>query len=239
MKKILPAIFLILSFSSYCQKGKFNPFKLIVLKPDTAIIDRSLRNNIDSVEAEYIRSYYKSVQEMERFASSTYLLNDTEIISTQHKRKTKLLALKAREPDVKKFKYFQTLSFYSTEVYNFYFNEYAPFSTIVEKPFHKTDIESLKRLTDSANADYIVFFTNVHSVIRQSRPYLKLTTSLYSKKEGKIILTKETEGDTDSRGDMWTCEGNTLRCLLVNGVRTSTDEVAPVIAKIQMKKQGR
>ena len=236
MQKILPVIFLILSFSSYSQKGKFNPFKLIVLKPDTAIIDRSLRNDIDSIEAEYIRSYYKSVQEMERFASSTYLLKDREIVPTQTKRKTQVLALKAREPEVKKFKYYQTLSFYSTEVYNFYFNEYAPFSTIIEIPFGKNDIKTLKRLADSSKADYILFFTNVHSVRQQSRPYLKLTTSLYSKKEGRIILTKETEGDTDSRGAMWTCVGNTLRCLLINGVRTSTDEVARVIAKIQMRR---
>jgi hypothetical protein len=67
-------------------------------------------------------------------------------------------------------------------------------------------------------------------------PVLKLTTLLYSKKDIKIILSKETEGDTDSRGDMWSCNFNfMLSCLLINGVRTSTDEVANVLRQRQIK----
>ena len=144
--------------------------------------------------------------------------------------------MKAQEDNVKKFKYFQTISQYSTQVYNFYFNEYKPFSTIVELPNQQTDLSRLRKLADTLKADYIVFYNNIHTVNINGLTRLKLTTSLYSKRDDKIILNKETEGDTNSRGDMWTCSMNvTLSCLLINSVRTSTDEVANVLRKRQIR----
>jgi hypothetical protein len=35
---------------------------------------------------------------------------------------------------------------------------------------------------------------------------------------------------------MWTCGPTPLSCLLINGVRTSTDEVVPELAKRQLRK---
>jgi hypothetical protein len=128
------------------------------------------------------------------------------------------------------------LSSYSTQVYNYYFNEYPPYSTIAEFGHSKTDIASLGSIADSTKADYIICFTNVHTELRDGLPVLKLTTILYSRKDNNILLAKETEGDLDSRGDMWTCGGTKLSCLFINGVRTSSDEVGPIIAKRQMRK---
>ena len=103
-------------------------------------------------------------------------------------------------------------------------------------PNQATDIASLFKLADTSKADYVVFFSNVHSEVKDGLPILKLTTSLYSKKDNKLILIKETEGDKDRRGDMWTCAFEVpLSCLLINGVKTSTDEVAPIIAKAQLR----
>jgi len=236
MQKLFTTLFLTISLTSYGQQGKFNPFKLVVIKPDTAIIDKSLQGDIDSVQSDYLKRYYNSVQQMEQLANSKNFPDDTSFKATQEKMKTELVAAKAAEPEIKKFRYYQTISTYSTEVYNFYFNEYEPFSTIIELPNQKTDIASLTKLADTTKADYVVFFTEIHTEIKDGLTILKLTTSLYSKKQNKIILTKQTEGDTNSRGDMWTCGNTTLSCLLINGVRTSTDEVAPVIAKAQMRK---
>ena len=122
-------------------------------------------------------------------------------------------------------------------MYNFYFNESEPFSTIIEIPNQKTDSLSLKTLADTAKADYIVYYNNIHTVDKDNLPVLKLTTSLYSKQDNTIILTKETDGDTTSRGDMWTCGSTTLSCLLINAVRTSTDEVTNVLRKRQFKQR--
>ena len=236
MQKFLTTFLLTLSLTSYGQKGKFTPFKLIVLKPDTAIIDRSLYSGRDSVEAGYLRRYYHAIEHMEELLNSKYLQNDTSFIRRQEEYKAELVVAKAAESEAKIFRYYQTLSTYSTEVYNFYFNEYEPFSKIIELPNQATDIPSLFKLADTSKADYVVFFNNIHSEDKEGLPILKLTTSLYSKRDNKIILKKETEGDTDSRGDMWTCDFDIpLSCLLINGVKTSTDEVAPIIAKAQLR----
>lgn len=237
MHKFLVLLLLMVSFESYGQQGKFNPFKMIVLQPDTAIIDSSLYGDIDSVQSEYLQRYHSTVKQMED------LLNfedypperEKEFEGTKEKIRKNLPLLKAREEEVKKFKYFQTLSEYSTEVYNFYFNEYEPYSTIIEYPNQETDLPTLKRLADSLKADYVVFFIDIHTGMEKS-PFLQLTTCLYSYKDNRIILTRKTEGDYLSRGDRWTCGPTSLSCLLVNGVRTSTDEVAPELVKRQMRK---
>ena len=239
MQKLFTTLLLILSLSSYGQTGMWEPFKLLVIKPDTAIIDQSLFSDIDSIEADNLKSYYSSLKQMEDLLNfKDYGKEMEETFKEAHEKlKIQIPLMKAQEDDAKKFKYFQTISQYSTQVYNFYFNEYEPFSTIIEMPNQKTDLFSLKSLADSSKADYIVFYNNIHTIDDTDLPLLKLTTSLYSKKDNKIILTKETYGDIDSRGDMWTCGSTTLSCLLINGVRTSTDEVAKVLRKRQIRKK--
>jgi hypothetical protein len=236
MKKIFTAFLLTIGLASFGQRGKFDPFKLIILKPDTATIDKSLAGDIDSVQSDYLKIYYYSIQRMENLANSKNFPDDTSFKTTQEKVKHALVAAKAAEPEIKRFKYYQTLSSYSTDVYNFYFNEYEPFSTIIELSSQNTDLASLNELADTAKADYVVFFGNIHTELRDGQPILNLTTSLYSKKESKIIVTSETEGDTNSRGGMWTCGSTILSCLLINGVRTSTDAVAPEVAKRQTRR---
>jgi len=236
MKNIVTILLLAISLACFGQKGKFNPFKLIVLRPNTAIIDQSLFGEIDSVQSDYLKRYYHSVQELEKLVTSKDFVGDTSFKTTQEQMKLELVAAKAAEPEIRKFKYYQTLSAYSTEVYNFYFNEYEPFSTIIELPDQSTELTSLRKLADTTHADYIVFFANVHTVTKDGMPTLKLTTSLYSRKDRKIILTKQTEGDATSRGGMWACGSTILSCLLINGVRTSTDLVSPEIAKRQLRR---
>jgi hypothetical protein len=237
MKKALFAYLILASFTSDAQKGKFDPFKMVVLQPDTAVIDPSLYGDIDSVQAAQIRSYYSTIKQMEHMLNFKDYPPEMakQFEETKESIKKRLPLLKAQEAEVKRFRYFQTLSDYSTQVYNFYYNEYEPFSTIVQYPAQKTEVSTLRHLADSLKADYIVFFSNIHTQMRDDFPFLRLTTSLYSHKENRIILTKETEGDTNSRGDRWTCGPTKLSCLLINGVRTSTDEVAPEIAKRQLR----
>jgi hypothetical protein len=219
---------------AFGQEGKFIPFKLLILKPDTAIIEKSLYNDIDSVYSEYLKRYYYSIKRMEEFVN--YSSDDSTLKATQQKMKENLLMAKTLEPEVKKFKYFHLISSYSTEIYNFYFNAYPPHSTVIELPSQQTDIVLLKKLADANKADYIVFFNNIYTKNKEGVPILKLTTSLYSAEKNKLILTKETEGDTFSRGSMWTCSGSVLSCLLINGVRTSTEEVTKILYKAQLKK---
>ena len=234
MKEILVIFFLLFSLASNGQRGMWKPFKLVVIQPDTAIISTSLFNEKDSIVATQLKRYYQSVDLMEKLINCIGCPRDS---GDTEKMKQELVRLKSYENEAKKFKYFHLISSYSTEVYNFYFNEYEPFSNIIELPNQKTDITTLKTLADTSQADYVVYYSNIHSVDKDGLVTLKLTTSLYSKKENKIILTKETEGDTDSRGDMWTCGSTTLSCLLINGVRTSTDEIANTLRQRQIRQK--
>ncbi|HUP13137.1 MAG TPA: hypothetical protein VM187_13010, partial [Niastella sp.] len=120
-------------------------------------------------------------------------------------------------------------------VYQFYFNENKPHSTIAEAPVQKTDLASLAQLADTAKADYVVFFSNIHSAVQNKLPMLKLTTFLYSQKDKKIIFSKETDGGADSRGEMWTCD-DTVSCMFTNAVKSSTDEVSAILVKRQTRK---
>lgn len=240
MRKLFTIFLLVFSLSSYGQKGRWNSFKLLVIQPDTAIVDQSLFGDRDSIEANNLESYYSTLKRYEELLNFKDYSKEMEesFKETQERLKKEIPLMKAQEDNVKKFKYYQTISQYSTQVYNFYFNEYEPFSTIIEVPNQKTDVGSLKTLADTSKADYIVFYSNIHTTDKDGLPVLKLTTSLYSQKDNKVILTQETEGDTDSRGDMWTCNFNVrLSCLLINGVRTSTKEVATILRQRQIKKK--
>lgn len=233
MHRLLSLLLLTFSLSSFAQKGIWEPFKLIVIQPDTAIVDQSLYNYRDSIVAAQLRNYYRSVDIIEKLVSCMGCPRDS---GETEKMKEELVRLKAYEPEAKKFKFFHLLSSYSAEVYGFYFNEYAPFSTIVQLPNQRTDLAGLKMLADTTKADYVIFYSNIHTADGGGLPILKLTTSLYSKKDNEIILSKDTVGDTNSRGSMWTCDmDNVLSCLFINGVRTSTDEVAAVLRQIRQK----
>jgi hypothetical protein len=234
MHKVLLVFFLLLSLVSNGQTGMWKPFKLIVIQPDTAVINTSLLNEKDSIVATQLKRYYQSVTALETFVNCINCPRDS---GDTEKMKEELARLKSYENEAKNFKYFQLISSYSTEVFNFYFNEYEPYSTVIELPNQKTDIKSLQTLADTAKADYVIFYNNIHSVEKDGLPILKLTSSLYSKKNNRIILTKETEGDTNSRGDMWTCGSSNLSCLLINGVRTSTGEIAKILRRRQIRQK--
>jgi hypothetical protein len=238
MQRAFVVLLVLLNIQSLGQKGRWESFKLLVIQPDTAIVDKSFKSEKDTIEASNLRAYYASLKQIEDLLNSRDSSEEMDSIfkATKAELKNRISLIKAQEEQVKKFKYYQVISQYSAAVYNFYFNEYEPFSSIVEVPKQKTDLRTLKNLANTSKADYIVFYSNIHTIEREALPILKLTTSLYSKRENKIILIKETEGDINSRGDMWTCDmGVMLSCLLINGVRTSTDAVADILRKKQAK----
>jgi hypothetical protein len=235
MYRLIAILFVFYTVSSSAQTtGNWTPFKLVIIKADTAILDTSLYSGRDTMVAEQQRQYYQAVKGIEEQVNCTDCPKDT---SFTKELKNQLSYLKSMEDEVKQFKCHHILSSYSQAVYTFYFNEYKPYSKIAESPAQKTDLASLAQLADTSKADYVVFFSNVHSANKNGLPVLKLTTSLYSKKDNKIIFSKETEGGTDSKGEMWTCT-NEVTCLFINGVKSSTDEVFAVVGKRQVRKKA-
>jgi hypothetical protein len=236
MYKLFAIFCLMLNATAFSQRAEklFTPFKLVIIQADTAILDSSLYSGRESMVVKQQKLYYETVKNLEETLGN----NDGSKDTSMTKELTNQLAyLKSMENGVKNFKCFHLLSSYSQAVYTFYFNENKPHSTIKELPAQKTDLASLTQLADTSKADYIVFFSNIHSATQKGLPVLKLTTSLFSKKDKKIILSKETEGAADSRGEMWTCD-DPVTCIFTNAVKSSTDEVSALIFTRQVKKKA-
>jgi hypothetical protein len=231
MYKLLTIFFLLLSVTAFSQKPDKNwtPFKLVIIKADTAILDTSLYSSRDSMVIKQQKLYYEAIKNLEEQIGSTEGPKDS---SMTRQLTNQLAYLKSMENEAKNFKCFHLLSSYSRAIYQFYFNENKPYSAIAEAPSQKTDLAGLAQLADTSKADYVVFFSNIHSATKNRLPVLKLTTSLYSKKDKKIIFSKETEGGADSRGEMWTCD-DTVSCMFTNAVKSSTDEISAIIFKRQ------
>lgn len=234
-KQILTFLILIPTLS-FGQQSIYKPFKMVIITPDTAIIEDDLKVFIDTVEHGYIRRYYYSMKQMED------LLNFKDFPDEMKKDFEKrrpileesLKAQKSMEPEIKKFRYYETIPLYTAEVFQLYFNEYPPNSTfqVVRKGALKTD--NLEQVSNEYNADYVVSYRNIHTDSRAGQTIMKLTTTLYSKKMAKILLDKEVAGDMKSYGDMWTCS-DPLSCLLVTSVRSSSMEIYEVVSELQKK----
>jgi hypothetical protein len=231
MKKIIILVFLAITITANAQEGKYVPFKLIVLKPEKVTIDSSFDQFKDSIVQTQTAKYYRSIKNYEDMANCKTCDFEKEDIE---RYKNIAAELKKIEPEVKKFKYFEMLSAFSSEIYNFYFNEYDPYSMVTELPYQNTSINELKLLAEARGVDYIIFFSEIHTVTKNKLTSLMLTTSVFSKKENKVILNIETSGDTKSRGEIWACT-NPLNCLFTNAVRTSTNEVSDLLRKLQVK----
>ena len=233
MDKIFLVILLTLHLLSYGQKEAYTPFKLIILRPDTARIDKSLCGDIDSIEIAHLKSYYqckkgngvfeKDFQSLKTWTQIEAIIQNASFIDLPK--------------DVRQFKFFHVLSEYSAQIYESYFNQKQPHSEILELPNQLTDLNALLKLSDTEKADYVVFFNDVHTVIMDSLPVLKFTTRLYSRQENKLILEKDvvansknTVNDLEESSIMWNCNPNIkLQCLLINGVRASTSLVSEIL----------
>ncbi|WP_421798929.1 hypothetical protein [Haliscomenobacter sp.] len=230
MKQHLLCIYLLcLSWTVLSAQNKFpKAFKMLVLKPDTAILEKSLYPETDSIVMGYKQRYYQQLRQMDELMNFQDF--PKELKKSMEKEKTALIkaveVMKSKEPEIKQFKYFHAISAYSSEFYNTYYNEYKPIAEVLEWPNQSTKLSDLASLAIAQNADYVLFFENIHTEIREEWPLLKLKTTIYSKKESKIIFSEETIGDHLSEGGQWTCDA-ILHCLFVNGVKTSTELVFP------------
>lgn len=229
MKSLFLFIIFGLTLAANAQERKFKPFSIIILKPDTAIIDKSLHQFRDTITQTQIARYYRSVKTYEDMANCKPCDFEKEDLE-RYKRITE--ELKSIEPEIKKTRYFDMLSSFSSEIYNFYFNESDSYSIVKELPHQSTAIEDLQKLAEDHKADYVIYFSSVHTVIKNKNIELAISTSLFSKAENKIILSTETTGDLKSRGEIWACT-NPLQCLFINAVRTSSNEVADQLRKLQ------
>ena len=239
MRNIFLIITLLFSISTFAQQGRYKPFSMAIISVDTAVIDPSLTRYIDTIEKAHFHAYNDHLAELRMIANDTAkipesLISPEEVRNAKSGAQAELKQLYSVKDKIKKFKYYQAVSEYSSAVYAYYFNEYPPLSTITVTAKTGSSLQDLTRVADSLKSDYVLAFRNIHTVNTAGLITLRLTTILYSAADHKIILEKETEGENKSLGSMWTCD-NPLMCLLITGIKSSSEAVTDILLPRQLK----
>lgn len=237
MKQFLSVLLVLASTCTFGQKSEYRPFNMVIVSPDTAIIEGELKNFSDTIESDYIKQYYNSIRQMEDMLAFKDYPADMKVHFEEKKKKYEedLKVARLAEQEVKKFKYFEVIPFYSNSVLQMYFNEYPPYSTFQVVRTKDLKSTNLPDIAEAYKADYVVSYKNIRTTrLDNGLIEMSLTTILFQTKGSKILFEKRTTGDTNSYGDMWSCS-NPLSCLLITSVRSSTTEIFNSISRLQQK----
>ena len=237
MKQFLSTLLFLVTTFSFAQKSEYRPFKMIIVSPDTAIIHEELKHFADTIVADYIKQYYNSIKQMEDMLTSKNYPADrkAQFEEIRKEYEENLKVARQSEQEVKEFRYFETIPVYSNSVLQMYFNEYPPYSTLQVVRTKDLKSKSLQDIAEAYKADYVVSYKDIRTTrLNNGLLEMNLTTVLFQAKGSKTLFEKQTSGDTNSYGDMWSCS-NPLSCLLITSVRSSTTEIYDAISKLQRK----
>jgi hypothetical protein len=222
--------------SIFNPSSTFAPFKMGIVKPNTAIVDKSLNHFKDSIELGFVRDYYNSIQQMEEriaFNASAEGERMNELYGDSDSLyKAQLKYLKENKEDILDSKYYEVLSSYATKVYSLYFYASIPVTTVQE--IRNVKDASPIHLMDSLNLDYLLTYENIHTVSVWGDLEMRVTSKLFSLKEGKDIFITNSVVDNLSHGEMWTCD-NELLCFMLNSIRKTVDEYSMEIRRRQLQ----
>ncbi len=209
---------------------------MVLISPDTAVIDNALNTYIDTTVEEAVNGYYILAEQMkDLFNSKEYnKRSSTEEQSKEMHQAVNTIYNNAKryKDNIKQFRYYQALAIHAALIFQIYFNQSFPLSTfqIIDKP--KLNISNLKHVADSLKADYVIGYKDIHTENKAGAITMSMKTLLFSRKENKILLSAKTTGDQTNHGDIWSCS-NPLSCLLLTTLRPSIDKVAAIIAQRQ------
>ncbi|NML19975.1 hypothetical protein HHL16_03770 [Pseudoflavitalea sp. G-6-1-2] len=238
MKKFLFLIVLNFLVCGLVQaQNQIKPFKLLIVQPDTMLVHPTLAKDIDSIRAEYIRTYQASIREME---ATLLTLKDSTNADERDLKAIILTELaKSKKGGLAAWRVANLIAEYSEGVYSFQFNEEEPYSTFQIIPPFTIDKASIMQLATKEKANYVLYFSNIRTYYKEGVPAMFMTSNLYSVSEKGLILQEDRESDALNKGDMFACnEKYPLKCLLLNSVKLSVEAVLPAIAKRQLKKKA-
>lgn len=255
--RFLITLFLIgfIFFRSHGQETSkqdlFNPFSILIFKPDNATIADSLKVYADSIEQRHRDGFFISIENMEK-------LRELGIDDQKEQYDIQIQEMKSRENEIYKFKYYHSIAektlFELRQLFNANYwesNYISRVNTIEGETIDPSDLitHDFNILRKHYKVDYTVTFENVHTDRRNGTLTLKYVVTLFSRKENKVILKKEIEGnapvdnykllrDIFPPGNQHEfgihCE-NYLDCVILSAVRFSTEELFKVISERQKK----
>ncbi len=216
MKKLIIFFSAAICLSAAAQKNK-ESFALLVLQPDTAILEGGLQSEIQTVEQDQQDKHNEAVHQMESVMNAGYSKEMEKQMSRTREEIRKTLQ-QAKEKKSDDFKYYHLVSTQLTEECIRYFAP-NPLAHITEYEFKTPDVSKLNELSDKMSCDYIVFFSNIKGKTKDNSPVLTITTSLYSKKNNAIVFSQPAEVCCDNKGK------GALSSLLRNAALSSFDQI--------------
>ena len=220
MKKLIVFCGLVICLATAAQKNK-ESFSLLVLQPDTAILEGGLQSEIKFVEQDQQDKYNVAIQQMQTVMNAGYS-KETEKQMNRTRDEIKKTLEQLKEKNTDGIRYYHLVSSELTEEC---IRHYAknPSVRITEYVFKSPDLSRLNDLCSKMNTDYIVFFSDIKGEGTGDSPVLKITTSLYSKKDNAVIFSRPAEVCCDNKGN------GALSSLLRDAAVSSFEQVVAVL----------
>lgn len=234
----------------------YNPFSILIIKPDSATIPDSLRVWGDSIENKFVSRHYYAVR----------MLESMKEWSGEEEKKEwdqRIKAKKLQEMDAYNFKYYHTLAnstlfelnvLFNTQYWEKDFLSKLP-NIIVGHLIERGELFSydLSKIGHYYEVDYVVLFEHIQVDHRNGMGVLLYFTTLFSTKEDKILFKKRIEGNAQVLNHKSLAQissqksiqekaeeaavhcDNYLECMFTSAARFSTEELFMEIAKHQKK----
>ena len=208
------------SFGQETSKGKYTPFSLLIIMPDSISLHESLTPFIDSVELDFRETYYSQLKQME-------FMVDLYPEERKHAIKLKIQRAKLAEMDVLNTKYLDLVPMLTcSELWDLFDNNYEySFDYISREELFSYDLE---RVANYYEVDYVLSYKQITTPIENGEPILKIETELFSKRDARVVHQSASYGYArfykNNSGVLQACT-NDLQCMLESVVMSSSADL--------------
>ena len=223
MRNLFLLLVLFSGINGLTQKNNYQSLVLGILQPDTAMLEGSLLSEAEIVEQDQQDKYNSAIQQMETVMNLKEYSkeNENQMNRTREEIGKALRVLK--EKTAKNFRYYHLLSSSLGEACTAQFGN-NPSIRIEEYKLQASETARLNEIAGKMNCDYIIFFSDIRGQSTNNSPVLKLTTSVYSKKDNAVIFSQPSEVCCD-KGK----QKEVLSSLLQDAAVSSLDQVVTLI----------
>ncbi len=227
MRNLFFFLLLLAGINGISQRTNNTSLVLGILQPDTAMLEGPLQSEVEIVEQDQQDKYNNAIRQMETVMNlKDYSReNEKQMSRTREEIRKALPALK--EKNTKNFRYYHLLSSSLGEACTAQFGK-NPLIRIEQYNLQASEITTLNEIAGKMNCDYIIFFSDIHGLSTDNSPVLKLTTSVYSKKDNAVIFSQPSEVccDKDKNKEV-------LSSLLQDAAVSSLDQIVALIKEIR------
>ena len=228
MKRLIIVIFFLATVGVRGQVTNVQKIRLGIILPDTMLISNDLLEYAREAESEHINDYYRSLEEMEGQLQewmSWDSLNRFRL--TKRAIQRRLDSTKAKELEIKGYKYYYKLADYSV----YHFKSKLRGNSEVELLVIGTRSSSKKKfkeITGQFNLEYLLRYSDIDA---RSADDMKLTATLYSRNLN-ILLKEHFSANGECPGERMRCV-TPFCCMLINITNLSTSRISEVITGLQ------